>query len=257
MFTGLGFGMVVGALALGLRHGVDWDHLAALGDLTGGTAPRRRRMVLASAYAIGHAAVVLVLGGLAVALGASLPASIDGAMERIVGLTLVALGAWVTVGLIRHGRDFRLRSRWMLLHAGAGRLATRLRHHVRPGLDAHGPERGVDHGHPALSPTPGLPVAAGIGALHGIGAETPTQLVLLTTAAGAEGRAAGLAFLVAFVTGLVVSNTGVAAALTWGRLDPERSFGAYAALSMAIAAFSIGTGTLFLLGAGDVLPSLG
>ena len=34
-------------------------------------------------------------------------------MGRVVGLTLVALGAWVLVGLARQGRDFRLRSRYL------------------------------------------------------------------------------------------------------------------------------------------------
>jgi high-affinity nickel permease len=28
-------GLVVTALALGIRHGVDWDHIAAIADLSG------------------------------------------------------------------------------------------------------------------------------------------------------------------------------------------------------------------------------
>ena len=35
-------------------------------------------------------------------------------MERIVGFTLILLGIYVLVGLVRHGREFRMRSRWML-----------------------------------------------------------------------------------------------------------------------------------------------
>jgi high-affinity nickel permease len=32
--TGLGVGLLVSALLLGLRHGVDWDHIAAITDLS-------------------------------------------------------------------------------------------------------------------------------------------------------------------------------------------------------------------------------
>jgi high-affinity nickel-transport protein len=90
--------------------------------------------------------------------------------------------------------------------------------------------------------------------VHGIGAETPTQLVILTTAAGAQGQGAGVAFLLAFVIGLIASNTTVASAMAVGRLDPERSFAVYATLSVVIAVFSIVAGTAFLLGAGTSLP---
>ena len=41
-------------------------------------------------------------------------------MGRVVGITLIALGVYVFVSLIRHGREFRMRSRWMLVFAGFG-----------------------------------------------------------------------------------------------------------------------------------------
>src|SRR6266508_3248268 len=44
-------------------------------------------------------------------------------LTRIVGVTLLLLGVYVFASLIRHGRDFRLRSRWMLVFAGARRAA--------------------------------------------------------------------------------------------------------------------------------------
>ena len=39
-------------------------------------------------------------------------------MGRIVGVTLIVLGVYVFESLIRHGREFRMRSRWMLVFAG-------------------------------------------------------------------------------------------------------------------------------------------
>ena len=106
------------------------------------------------------------------------------------------------------------------------------------------------------SSEPSLRVAAAIGCVHGVGAETPTQLVVLTTAAGAQGSGAGVAFLLAFTFGLIASNTSVATAMAVGRIDPERSFPFYAALSVAIALFSIAAGTCFLLGASGSLPAI-
>ena len=55
-------GLVLTALALGLRHGIDWDHIAAIADLTSASDNRRRGIVLSLWYAVGHAAVVLVSG---------------------------------------------------------------------------------------------------------------------------------------------------------------------------------------------------
>ena len=46
-----------------------------------------------------------------------LPPGVDDVMQRIVGATLVVLGVFVFTSLIRHGREFRMRSRWMLLFA--------------------------------------------------------------------------------------------------------------------------------------------
>src|SRR6478609_5748558 len=125
--TGLQLGLMVTALGLGFRHGIDWDHIAAITDLTGSQESGRRSMVLSTFYALGHAAVVFVLGVLAIALSAEVPDWVDDTMGRVVGVTLLALGVYVVVSLARHGRDFRMRSRWMLVFGFVRRLATRRR----------------------------------------------------------------------------------------------------------------------------------
>lgn len=112
------WGLLLTSLGLGLRHGFDWDHIAAIGDLSGSAGTRRRGLWLSFLYAVGHAAVVFALGALAIVFGLTLPQSVDRWLGPIVGLTLVALGLWVLVGLARQGRDFRLRSRWMLVLGG-------------------------------------------------------------------------------------------------------------------------------------------
>src|SRR5436190_13472214 len=119
--AGVGIGLVLTALGFGFRHGIDWDHLAALSDITASQDHPRRSMALATLYALGHALVVFVLGILAILLSAELPGWVDGTMQRVVGATLLVLGAYVVVSLARHGRDFRMRSRWMLIFAAARR----------------------------------------------------------------------------------------------------------------------------------------
>src|SRR5438477_4992373 len=125
MHTGEAFriGLIATAFGFGFRHGIDWDHIAALTDITASQETTRRSMFFATLYALGHALVVFALGFAAIVLAARLPSSVDGAMERFVGATLLLLGVYVFYSLIRHGRDFRMRSRWMLLFAAARRAA--------------------------------------------------------------------------------------------------------------------------------------
>src|SRR4029453_7340824 len=118
---GFRFGVVVAALGFGFRHGIDWDHIAAITDITSSQDERRRSVVFGTLYALGHALVVLVLGILAILVGERLPESVDNVMTRIVGVTLVVLGVYVFASRTRRGRDFRRRSRWMLIFAGVRR----------------------------------------------------------------------------------------------------------------------------------------
>jgi hypothetical protein len=68
--------------------------------------------------------------------------------------------------------------------------------------------------------------------IHGIGAETPTQLLLLPAAAEF-----GLSVVVAFVGGLLLTNTVLAAISAWGLMHIRGSL-AHIALSITAATFS-------------------
>jgi hypothetical protein len=81
-----------------------------------------------------------------------------------------------------------------------------------------------------------------IGMIHGVGAETPTQLLLLPAAAEF-----GLGVVVAFVGGLLLTNTVLAAISAWGLMRIRGSL-AYSALSIAAAAFSGVVGLGYELG---------
>ncbi len=292
-------GLVLTAFSFGLRHGVDWDHIAAITDITNSSEEPRRSLSLATLYAGGHAAVVFALGVIAILAGDLVPAGVDEVMGRVVGVTLIALGAYVLYALVRHGRDFRMRSRWMLLFAGAARGVrwARRRGWRRAEEIVHDHEHHHDalHGHaddpdmpllagppaPAVAPAgatvtarthrhrhahhgtlPDDPFASygrwsalGVGAIHGIGAETPTQVLLFLAAANAGGTGAGLVLLAVFVLGLLVSNSVIAVVSTFGFLNATRSFRTYAAVAVVTGVVSTAVGVLFLFGRESALPA--
>jgi high-affinity nickel-transport protein len=96
----------------------------------------------------------------------------------------------------------------------------------------------------------------GIGVLHGLGAETPTQLMLFLLAASLGGTLLGLLGLLAFALGLVVMNTFMTAALSGLFGSGQHRPRLYQALSVLGAAYSLAVGLIFLFGASDRLPSL-
>jgi hypothetical protein len=298
-------GLVLTVFGFGFRHGVDWDHIAALTDIASSQDATRRSMWFATLYALGHAVVVFLLGFAAIMLAARLPAGVDGVMERFVGATLIVLALYVVYSVTRRGRDFRMRSRWMLLITGA-RLGLRwaaerrtneiveiVHEHPHPVGEVHdfpdacaisradghehalgGAEHPTNDGHLAGSGVhrhrhrhelrmPDDPfadysphTAFAIGMVHGIGAETPTQVLIFLTAAGVGGKGAGLLLLVCFIVGLLTANTAVALAGTAGFAGARRDFRVYLAVSLATAFISAVVGFVFLTGGSSTLPAL-
>jgi high-affinity nickel-transport protein len=283
--TGLGLGLVASSFLFGFRHGIDWDHIAAITDITSSQEHRRDSMVFGTLYALGHALVVFVIGSFAIILGENLPEGIDSVMERVVGVTLIILGVYVFVALIRHGREFRMRSRWMLIFAGVRGMYRRLRpsgvpehepvhvhtgagstavaiaedipvsewhhgHHGRPGHHHH------SHPEPDAFMNYGKRTAFLVGMIHGVGAETPTQLVIFLTVAGAGGQAAGELLLATFLLGLLTSNTLITFGTAFGLVRATRNWTLYVIVAVLTATFSLVIGTLFLFGRGTVLPAL-
>lgn len=282
--TGLDLALVATAFALGFRHGFDWDHLAALGDIAASQESRRRSMVLATTYALGHAAVAFAIGAAVIVASAHLPESVGEVMERIVGVTLVGLGAGVIVTWAHSGGKARMPSRGLLALAAFRRLRRRRQlvvieheheHPVsEPHVDVHDHER-VGIGRPALAerapthrhrhrhiaclpddpfPTYGAGVALGIGMLHGVGFETPTQALVFVTAAGAGSRAVGVLILACFLAGLLLATTLVAAASTLGLTGARSRPRLYTTASLLAAVASLALGLLYVAGNGDLLP---
>lgn len=289
-----GLGVILSAFFFGFRHGIDWDHIAAITDIAGSQDDRRSAMFFGTLYALGHALVVFLIGTAAILLGERLPPSVDNVMERIVGVTLIVLGVFVFVSLAKHGREFRLRSRWMLIFSGVRHVYRRVSGsredaHDREPVHVHGAEGGevgsgsiaVDvgddipisdwhhghHGRPGhhhhKHPEPdeafmnyGRRTAFVVGMIHGVGAETPTQIVIFLTAAGAGGKAVGEAVLAAFIIGLLASNSLITFGSAIGFIKASENWRIYVSIAVITGVFSLLIGTLFLFGNGAVLPAI-
>jgi high-affinity nickel-transport protein len=321
--AGGGVGLLVTALFLGFRHGIDWDHIAAITDITSTTAAstagearhetdhrsagghahehggagelrahqgvrpydevkvrdqpshgaaasasvaisvsrplafdrgwfvseQARAILLGTLYALGHASVVLVLGLAALLFGAILPGWVDPIMSRVVGVTLVVLGIWVLYSLVqyaRKGTEFRLQSRWMLVFRS-----------VRYGWRWF---QAKIHGHAHVEPVEmasyGRRTAFGVGMIHGIGAETGTQVLIIAAVGGAAGAGLGVPMLAAFIVGLLISNTAIVVLSATGFVASQMRTRIYLAVGAFAGVFSLAIGLLFLFDATGLLPQL-
>jgi len=125
-------------------------------------------------------------------------------------------------------------------------------HHGRPGHHHHKHPEPTDEAFMNY----GRGTAFGVGMLHGIGAETPTQVVIFLTAAGAGGALAGVLILVVFLIGLLASNTLITFGSAFGFVTASKNWTLYVTVAVLTASASLIIGTLFLLGKGAVLPAL-
>jgi high-affinity nickel-transport protein len=309
-----GLGVLLTGLTLGIRHGIDWGHIAAITDITSTTAAAsaaeaahdaQHRTVsghhhghggrvelqahdagpgaatlapalrgphpatsldgdidttrfgeeqveaikLGTLYALGHGVVVIALGLAALAFGALLPDWLDPLMGRVVGVTLLLLGVWVLYSVLRYargGESFRLRSRWMLMFDGVRyawrRIAARLHGH--------------EHVEPLEMSSYGPRTAFGVGMIHGIGAETGTQVLLIAAVGGAASAGLGVPMLFAFVIGLLISNFAIVAISSVGFVASQTRERVYVLVGAIAGVFSLAIGSVFLLGQDVVLPDL-
>jgi high-affinity nickel-transport protein len=299
-----GIGVLTTGFVLGIRHGIDWDHIAAITDITSSTAAagmaeaaheeqhrsvsgphhghggsveiqahdagpgaatlapaaaiHRSRMFgpeqleairLGTLYALGHGSVVVALGIAALAFGALLPEWVDPIMGRIVGLTLIGLGAWVLYSVFRYargGESFRLRSRWMLVFDGV-RYSWR---HLQARLHGH------EHTEPLEMSSYGTRTAFGVGMIHGVGAETGTQVLLIAAVGGAAASGLGIPMLLAFVLGLLLSNFAIVVMTSMGFVASQTRERIYVIVGLVAGLFSLVIGSIFLLGSDAILPAM-
>lgn len=193
------------ALALGLRHASDPDHLVAVTSLVavdGGDVRGAAR--LGAWWGAGHATALLVIGTPLILFKSSVPSWVERGAETAVGIVILLLALRIVVKWLRG--DFR-----------AGRHP-----HRRPGLVGshrhlrHGDQ--PEHRHRSLR-TPQR--ALGIGLLHGLAGTGAVALVLIAALPGKIEAAAALAvFAPMSAVSMTLCTTAFAWLLTRRLIDP-------------------------------------
>jgi len=164
-------------LLMGLRHGADPDHLAAIDNLTRAAherMPRASRFV-GTLFAVGHSAMVLVTASLAGFIGARLGAVSEGFARAGALASIVVLVLMAVLNIVALSR---------------GTVTPRSRFLPRVLREAS---------HPLL--------AIPMGALFGLGFETSSQLLAYGAAFSTAHLLDGLIVGVAFCCGMIATDT--------------------------------------------------
>jgi hypothetical protein len=203
-------------------------------------------------------------------------------MGRVTGVTLLLLGAVVLISLVRERSQFRMRSRWLLLVVELRRFVRQLGlrwravetvqhahdhaavdglHHDdaigkvvdasgrdAPGGRLHAPTHHHAHVHRDGWDQSSAKFAVCVGMVHGVGAETPTQVVVFLAAANAGGSATGLTVLLVFLTGLFASNSAVTLLGVSGFRRASARRGVHIAMAVSTTTLSVVVGVALLIG---------
>jgi high-affinity nickel permease len=183
------------AFVLGLRHASDPDHLVAVTSLVAADGGDTRRATkLGAWWGLGHAAALLAIGIPLIVFKTELPANVESAAEKAIGVVILLLALRVIFKWVRG--DFRATA-----HDHGDGAHDKRRHLRRDG--------GAEHRHVAVrSPAQ----AVGIGALHGLAGTG--AVVLLLIAALPTQLEASLALAV-FAPMSIVSMAACTAAFAW------------------------------------------
>lgn len=169
------FGVTLGA-ALGARHALEPDHIAAVSVLTAQAQSARRGFLLGALWGAGHTASLLLVGLIVAALATQVPPAVSNLFELGVAGMLIGMGIRAVVGAMRAGKRKDRRA----AHSRAHR-----HQHVRP---------------------------LAVGAIHGLagsGALTALAVARLSTSP------ARLLFIVVFGAGSTVAMSVVSGVAGW------------------------------------------
>ncbi len=186
-----------GAL-LGARHALEPDHLAAVSTMAAHGSSRSDVLRVSAAWGAGHAALILLAGILLTLIGVKIPPSLAERADTVVGLALVALGAW-TLSSLR-------RDRIHLHRHSHDTQASHMHFHLHP--------HDADHAtHPQPPAWLRRPVTAfAIGTLHGTaGSGAAVALAVLV----APSRIIAIIYLLSFGLGSLVGMVAVGVFAMW------------------------------------------
>jgi ABC-type nickel/cobalt efflux system permease component RcnA len=231
--------ILVTGFFLGMQHATEADHLAAVATLASGRHSLAQTMRQGIAWGVGHTLTLMLLGGMVLALGNSIPAGMEQVLELAVALMLIALGLDVLRRLVRQKVHFHVHH-----HAPETRHA-HAHSHAQEASAPKVPHQVKAHDHPHGVPVRGLAV----GMMHGMAGSA--ALILLSLGA-VQSVAMGLAYIVVFglgsIAGMALLSVAIAIPLRLslaGRLTRLHN-----ALTAAVGLFSclLGVSIAFRIG---------
>ncbi len=235
------------SMFLGFRHGFDYDHMIAITDVTNTQTVKKDALSLTLSYSLGHALAVISIGISIILLGISIPQILDEFMSKAVGTTLVILGVYIIYHLAKKGqKEFRAATRFTIIANGILYVYSKLESKLR-GQTAK-QRRVFENGY-------GHHSSFVIGIIHGIGAESPTQIAIFAMSLG-FGIILGVTVLVVFVSGIIMSNLIFGIMVSTGFVRSLKSYKIYKYASIASAATSLFVGSLMMTGFDFMLPEI-
>ena len=238
--TGLSDGgaliVIIGvAVALGLRHATDPDHLAAVTTLFVARKERgsRAAAALGLSWGLGHATTLFIFGLPILLFKAYLPDRVLQGAEALIGLMIIALAVWLLV---------RWRNGLFHVHVHDHDEDVHAHVHAHAEPDAHA------HGHAPRMRT--RLQAYGIGLVHGMGGSAGVGVLLLATIGNRVVAVMAMALFAAFTAvSMAIASFGFGATASSARVS--RSFHRIApVLGVASLAF----GAWYALGALELAP---
>jgi len=207
------FAVLVLGFLVGVRHALEADHVAAVTTLVSRSASLAQRIRLAAAWGSGHAAALMALGAVFIALGTTMPDSLARAFEIAAAVVLIGLGI-----------DVLWRARQHRIHVHVHRHADGARHlhvHAHPGETRHDPSA---HEHDHVRSL--LPRAVLVGSLHGLaGSGALVLLSLQMLGSGLRALAYVVCFAAGSILGMVAFSVVLSLPLTLSKRLMERTAG--------------------------------
>ena len=229
--------LMIGFL-LGIRHATDADHLAAVATLATRHYSLAQSMKHGVAWGIGHSVTLLLVGGIVLALGTTIPQHVALVLELVVGSMLILLGADVLRRLVRQRVHVHIHSH-----------GTGVRHVHAHGHGGAGLHRDLPHQH---AHSGGLPLRALlVGMTHGMAGSA--ALVVLSLGA-VHSWTAGLMFVALFGVGSIVGMASLSVAIAIPlRLTAPHLRGLYNGLTALIGTVScvLGILTVYQIGVAE------
>jgi high-affinity nickel-transport protein len=221
------------AILIGMRHGLDGDHVAAIADMVGSEEKKRKQVSLGIMYAFGHGFIVLMIGLLSIYIGLELSQSTRQVLEVLVSITLIILGGFIIYSLFRQRKEYKYISRLQIIHEFFIKLADKTKFVIK--------------GKKLSSIQFGIISAFVIGIIHGIGVESPTQIAIITNATGLDDFSSATLQLVLFVVGLLISTVIITFCLSWGFLKARLRRTLFMVLGSITGLYSLALGSIMLV----------